>query len=77
MERQEHRTERGEGMNEYIVTLQFSHGLWEADLTVSAPDDAMTVRAAIDQCNATHRGEGVAIVRHQYLPGAIKYNILT
>lgn len=64
-------------MNEYAIELKFQSGFWADYLTVSAPDDAMAIRAAIDQCGATHKGEGVAIVRHRYLPGAIKYNILT
>ncbi len=64
-------------MEEYIVSLRFECGFSVEALTVSAPDDAMAVRAAIDQCCATYKGEGVAIVHHRYLPGAIKYNILT
>lgn len=64
-------------MEEYIVSLRFEGGFSAEALAVSAPDDAMAVRVAIAQCCAVYKGEGVAIVQHRHLPGAIKYNILT
>lgn len=64
-------------MSEYTVSLKFESGFWAENIAVSAPDDAMAIREAIDGIGATNQGDGFAIVRHQYLPGAIKYSILT
>lgn len=62
-------------MNNYYVRLVFDSGHEVGEMPITAPDDAMAIRQAIQYGGGICGGQGVAYVRHEFMPGIIKYPI--